>query len=204
MDDSGPKKSSKHLRFRSLTKRVKALPIDDHRREAFFARSKDQFSKKILQGCPDNDISMTDREFCEVTAVMFGNPSLICKEHYGAQINEANQINTVDMYGDNIKTAAGVPGSSFMHIHEVMVDVVGNNLKCVQLSHNRGIDTFSGAVNGNRKLKKRFTQNILPDMTISAQDSKHSNIMLEFKSLFSTSSSHEFSFGKFLDGAEVR
>jgi hypothetical protein len=48
-----------HLRFRSLTKRAKALPIDDLRREAFFARSKDQFSTKILNGCPDNDIMMT-------------------------------------------------------------------------------------------------------------------------------------------------
>jgi hypothetical protein len=81
-----------HLRFQSLIKRAKALPIDDHRREAFFARSKDQFSRTILQGCPDNDIRMTNGEFREVTAVMFGNPSSICKEHFGAQNKKTNQI----------------------------------------------------------------------------------------------------------------
>jgi hypothetical protein len=40
---------------------------------------------------------------------MFGDPSPICIENFGAQTNKANQIQTVDMYGDNVKTAAGVP-----------------------------------------------------------------------------------------------
>jgi hypothetical protein len=37
-----------HLRFLSQTKRAKALPIDDHRRDAYWARSKDPFGTSIL------------------------------------------------------------------------------------------------------------------------------------------------------------
>jgi hypothetical protein len=52
---------------------------------------------------------MTNREFNEVTAVKLGSPSPICKEHSGAQINKANQNKILNMYGDNLKTAVGVP-----------------------------------------------------------------------------------------------
>jgi hypothetical protein len=52
-----------------------------------------------------------------------------------------------------------------------MVKVIGNGLKCARIISKRGIEkTFTGAVNGNRELKKRSTQNILPDMIINAQD----------------------------------
>jgi hypothetical protein len=48
---------------------------------------------------------MTNLEFLEVTAVMFGNPLPIFKEHFGAQIK-------LDAHGDNTifkirKSAAG-------------------------------------------------------------------------------------------------
>jgi hypothetical protein len=54
---------------------------------------------------------LTNPEFHELTAAMFGLPSRICKQHYGAQINKANQNKTVDLYGDNVKSAASFPGS---------------------------------------------------------------------------------------------
>jgi hypothetical protein len=53
---------------------------------------------------------MTNGEFHEVTTVMFGNPLPTYKEYFGTQINRANQNQTVDMYGDNVKTAQGSPG----------------------------------------------------------------------------------------------
>jgi hypothetical protein len=167
-----------HLRFLSQTKRAKTLPIDDHRRDAFFARSKDPFSKSILQGISDKDIGLTNPKFHELTAAMFGLPSTICKQHLGAQNNTANQNKTVDSYGDNLKTAAGVPGGSFMHVHQAMVNVVANDLRNGHIMYKTGIDAFSGAVSGNMEmkksesLKKRLTQTILPDMTIPAQSSK--------------------------------
>jgi hypothetical protein len=40
-------------------------------------------------------------EFHEVTAVTFDSPTPIFKEHFGAQINRADQNKTVDVYGDN-------------------------------------------------------------------------------------------------------
>jgi hypothetical protein len=80
-----------HLRFLSQTKRAKALPIDDHRRDAFFARSKDPFSKPILQGTLDKDIGLKNPKFHELKAAMFGIPSPIWKQHLGVQINKANQ-----------------------------------------------------------------------------------------------------------------
>jgi hypothetical protein len=74
-----------HPCFLSQTRRAKAHPIDDRRRDAFFARSKDPFSTSILQGTPDKHIGLTNPEFHEVTAAMFGLPSPICKQHFGAQ-----------------------------------------------------------------------------------------------------------------------
>jgi hypothetical protein len=80
-----------HLRFLSQTKRAKALPIDEHRRDAFCARSKNKFSTSALQGTPDKDIGLTNVEFHEWRAAAFDLPSSICKQHFGAQINKTNQ-----------------------------------------------------------------------------------------------------------------
>jgi hypothetical protein len=80
-----------HLRFLSQTKRATALPIDDRRRDAFFARSKDPFSTSILQGTSENEIGLTNSKFHELIAAIFGLPLPICKQHLGAQINKANQ-----------------------------------------------------------------------------------------------------------------
>jgi hypothetical protein len=93
-----------------------------------------------------------------LTAATFGLPLPICKQHFGAQINNANQIKTVDLYGDNVKTAAAFPGGVFMHIHQAMVNVVRNDLRNAHIMLKTGIDAFSGAVSGNIKSKKRLTE----------------------------------------------
>jgi hypothetical protein len=121
---------------------------------------------------------MTNGEFREVTPVVFGNPSQFFKEHFSVQTNEETQFKTIDMYGENVKTAAGVPGGSFMHVHEAMVNVVGDDPRNAHIMLKSGIDTFSGAVNGNMELKKRLSQNILPGMIINAQDDETSSIIL--------------------------
>jgi hypothetical protein len=143
-------------------------------------------------------------EFHELTAVTFGLSSPICKQHFGAQINKANQTKTVDLYGDNVKTAAGVRGGSFMHVHQAMVNVVGKDLRNARIMLKTGIDAFSGAVSGNMESKKRLTQNILPDIIIRAQDGVTNNIMIDFKFLCSTSTAHQHGEGKFEGGVEVR
>jgi hypothetical protein len=188
-----------HFLFSLQTKRAKALPIDDHRREAYWARSKDSFSTSTLQG-----IGLTNAEFHELTAVMFGLPSPICKQHFGAQIKKANQNKTVDLYGDTVKTATGVSVGSFMHVHQAMVNMVGNDLRNAHIMFKTGIDAFSGAVSGNMESKKRSTQNILLDMIIRAQDGVTSNIMIDLKSLYSTSTAYQHGEGKFGGGVEVR
>jgi hypothetical protein len=52
--------------------------------------------------------------------------------------------------------------------------------------------------------KKRQTQNIPPDMIIRAQDGVTKNIMIDFKSLCSTSTAYQHGEGKFGGGVEVR
>jgi hypothetical protein len=96
---------------------------------------------------------ITNPEFHELKAAIFGHPSPICKQHLGAQINKANQSKTADLYRDNIKTAAGVPGGSFMHFHQAMVNVVANDLRNGHIIYKTGIDAFSGAVSGNMETK---------------------------------------------------
>jgi hypothetical protein len=75
------------------------------------------------------------------------------KEKLDAQINKANQNKTVDLYGNNVKTAECVPGGSFMHVQQAMVSVVANDLRNGQIIYKTGIDAFSGAVSGNMQTK---------------------------------------------------
>jgi hypothetical protein len=84
-----------------------------------------------------------------LTAAMFGLPSPICKQNFGAQINKANKNKMVDLYGDNVKTAACVPGGSFMHVHQAMVNVVENDLRNAHIMFKTSIDAFSETVSGN-------------------------------------------------------
>jgi hypothetical protein len=83
-----------------------------------------------------------------------------------------------------------------MHVHEAMVNVLGNYLKFAYITFKRRIETPSGAVNGNGELKKRLTQNILPDTIINAQDSGANSTILDFKSLCSTTSAYQHAEGK--------
>jgi hypothetical protein len=87
----------------------------------------------------------------------------------------------VDLYGGKVKTAAGVPGGSFMHVHQALVNVVGNDLLNAQIM-------LKTSISGN--MKKRLTQNIIPDMIINAQEDLTNNVMIDFKSLCSTSNSY--------------
>jgi hypothetical protein len=57
------------------------------------------------------------------------------------------------MHGDNIKTAAGVPGGFFVHVHQAMVNVVGNDLRITQIMLKTGlnISVEQSMVTYNRK-----------------------------------------------------
>jgi hypothetical protein len=143
----------------------------------------------------------------EWIAASFGLPSLICKQHLGTQIDKANKNKIVDSDGDNVKSAAGAPGGSSMHVHQAMVKVVASDLRNGQNGHimfKTGTDALSGAVSGNMESNKRLTQNILPDMIIRAQNGVTSNIMVDFKFLCSTSTAYQHGEGKFGGGVEVR
>jgi hypothetical protein len=84
---------------------------------------------------------LTNAEFYKAKAViMLSSPSPICKQHLGLQINKANRMETFDLYGDNVKTAAGVPGGSFMHVHQAIVNVVGNDILNAHIMLKTGID----------------------------------------------------------------
>jgi hypothetical protein len=53
-----------------------------------------------------------------------------------------------------VKTAAGVPGGYLMHVHQEVVNVVGNDLRNASIMLKTGIEAFSGAVSGNMESKK--------------------------------------------------
>jgi hypothetical protein len=77
-----------------------------------------------------------------------------------------------------------------MQVHQAIVNVVENDLRNAHIIFKTGIEAFSGAVRGNMESKKRLTQNILPDMIITAQNGVTNNIMIDFKSLCSTSTAY--------------
>jgi hypothetical protein len=86
-----------------------------------------------------------------------------------------------------------------MHVFQAMVNVVGNNRRNAHFMFKTGI-----SVSGNMEMKKRLTKNILSDMIFRAQNSVTSNIMIDFKSLCSTSLALQLGEGKFGGGVEVR
>jgi hypothetical protein len=104
---------------------------------------------------------------------MFGLPSAICKQQLGTQINKANQNKTVDLYSDNVKTAADVPRGSFMHVHQAMVHAVGNDLQNGKIIYKTGIDVFTGAVTGNMETKKRHKDVKYSDKETVRMDEMH-------------------------------
>jgi hypothetical protein len=53
----------------------------------------------------------------------------------------------------------------------------------VEFAYKRGIDIFSGAINGNAELEKRLTQNFPPEMIINAQDINEQASVLGGKSI---------------------
>jgi hypothetical protein len=108
------------------------------------------------------------------------------------------------MNGDNVKTAAGVLGGSFMHVDQAIVNLVGNDLRNTHVMLKTSTGAFSGAVSGNMELKKQLTQNTLQDMIINAQDSATNSIMLDFKSLCSKRNAYKHAEGRLGGGVEVR
>jgi hypothetical protein len=116
---------------------------------------------------------LSNPESHELTAAIFGIPSPICKQRVGAQINKANQNKTVDLYGDNVKTAAGVPVGSFMHIHQAMIHAVGNDLQ-TGTSPTKQASTFSSEQSAERWRRK----NDRPSIFFQTWLSRHKTVQL--------------------------
>jgi hypothetical protein len=85
-----------------------------------------------------------------------------------------------------------------------MANVVGKDLRNVQIILIIGIESFSGEISGKMELKKRLTQNNIQYMIIKEQDGVKNKIMLDFKFLCSRSSAYKHAEGTFGGGVEVR
>jgi hypothetical protein len=62
------------FRFRDLLQRAANLPITDPRRLAFFANSKDSFSKSPYSGLPVPNVNITNTQWSTANVLHFGVP----------------------------------------------------------------------------------------------------------------------------------
>jgi hypothetical protein len=82
-----------------------------------------------------------------------------------------------------------------MHVHEAMVNVFGNDLQHAHIKHKRGIDKLSVSSQRQHGVEKAVDPEY--DMSMIAQVDVTSSIMLDLKSLCSTSNSYQHAEGKF-------
>jgi hypothetical protein len=74
------------FRSRDLSQRVDNLPVTDPRRMAFYANSKDPFSKSLFSGLPVPNIYFTNAQWSTAVALRFSIPIPALRAHVGKHI----------------------------------------------------------------------------------------------------------------------
>ena len=163
-----------HLIFEDMRLRAAELPTDDPRRMAFFANSKDKIANKIFGQLPCKTVHFTTQEWFITTALHLGAPIPLLHSSLGQKIqNHPNcpQL-TVDPYGHNLLTVAGISGGGTYLNHNTVTGMISRSLKEAGISHkgssrdNSAKNVFGLASNitpANRNKKN----SIFPDMLIT-------------------------------------
>ena len=163
-----------HLIFEETCIQAAELPIDDPRRMAFFANSKDKIANKLFGQLPCKSVHFTPQEWFVTSALHLGAPIPLLHSCVGQKIhNHPNcpQL-TVDPYGHNLLTVAGILGGGTYLNHNTITGMISRSLKDAGISHkgnsrdNSAKNVFGLASNitpANRNKKN----SIFPDMFIT-------------------------------------
>ena len=155
-----------------LTERAQNLPIDDTRRMAFIANGTDAFARQFLGTIPVADTPFTPSEYTTAVALHMGVPIQAIKNRVGEAIhNNPNcQFSSVDHYGHNLTTVAGIEGGGTQRNHNTIARTISNSLSSAGIKH------LGGAT--DRSCKTVFRNTVPPDAAISDDSGKQINSMI--------------------------
>ena len=161
-----------HLKHLLLTDRARNLPIDDIRRMAFFANGTDPFARQFLGTTPVGDTPFTPSEYTTAVALHMGVPIQAIKNRVGEAIrNNSNcQFTSVDYYGHNLTTVAGIEGGGTQRNHNTIARTISNSLSAAGIKH------LGGAT--DRSCKTVFRNAVPPETAISDDSGKQINSMI--------------------------
>jgi hypothetical protein len=121
----------KRLRFRLITWRAQAPPLDDPRRMAFFGRYGDRGVRQLLLGCAHPLVPLLSEELQVAVQRSFGLPLTVLAGQVGDKIrNHANSAQcSVDKYGRNLQTVSGAKGDATRTLHDAFLAALAYSLR---------------------------------------------------------------------------
>jgi hypothetical protein len=160
------------LQLQLLTARAFNLPSDDPRRMAFLANGTDQFARQLLGTLPFGGIPFTPQEWTTAVALHMGVPVPALINRVGETIrNNSNcPLTTVDQYGYNLTTVAGIEGGGTQRNHNGIARVVSSSLLVAGIKHRGGATDTS--------CKTVFRDAVPRDAPISEDSSTQINSMI--------------------------
>ncbi len=108
---------------------------------AFIANGTDAFARQILGTIPMADTPFTPSEYTTAVALHMGVPIQAIKNRVGeAILNNPNyQFSSVDHYGRNLTTVAGIEGGGTQRNHNTIARTISNSLSSAGIKHLGGL-----------------------------------------------------------------
>jgi hypothetical protein len=147
------------FRSRDLSQRAASLPITDPRRMAFYANTKDRFSKSLYSSLPVPSIRFTNTQWSTTNALHFGVPIPALRAHVGKHLQSGSRRGgpyTVDAHGLNLLTAPALRGGHIQRNHNGICSTISDGLREARIPYLGG---------GTARSCKGIFRNACPAMT---------------------------------------
>ena len=168
------------MQAEALKRRAETLPADDQRKIAYLQSSGDPFSNSLFESLPDAETPLSTTDFWSAAQNKLGLPQSACAPLVGMPIETSGTgpPPTVDMFGNNVKSATRVRGDGHRTLHDSMVNEASKSMRESGIPHGGGISgrprdckgVFSAQVGHLPEGQERVLQKIIPDNIIDARD----------------------------------
>jgi hypothetical protein len=107
---------------------------------AFLANGTDSFARQLLGSLPFGGVPFTPQEWTTAVALHMGVPIPALRNRVGETIrnNPKCPLTTVDQYGYNLTTVAGIEGGGTQRNHNGIARVVSSSLSAAGIKHRGG------------------------------------------------------------------
>ena len=168
----------RQLNYTCLLADSKQLAGDDQRAVTFLATHDSPFANSF-PATSDPSLLFSEREFQIALGRKMGAPLSFLRPYFGSRIksNGNSCPSYVDLYGNGIASAPGVPGDHFRRLHDRMVCTLVEFVRSARVLVKGGHtgtckDTFSKCLkvgDATDEEDQRLIQGIIPDMVIDAR-----------------------------------